>query len=60
MQEYDVIRYYEALEAFVDGREIKPFDIRRLHRYWVQVKVMTTVLAQVACRHEKGVMVFPL
>ena len=29
VQEYDVILYYEALEALVDGREVKPFDVRR-------------------------------
>ena len=27
MQEYDVIHYDEALEAFVDGREVKQLDV---------------------------------
>ena len=27
MKEYDVIHYYEAHEVFVNGREVKPFDV---------------------------------
>ena len=45
VQEYDAIYFYKALEAFVDGREVKPIDVvtattvARVH--WVQVIVTT-------------------